>query len=101
MRSMSRMSCSMMRRRRLRFCDLSRNSIAAQRMRRKRMRLIRWMMIGELTSAPPTTMLAGLRKNSNMGAGLRGFQGQAVVQELRQHGVEVVAGADQGVVDAL
>src|SRR2546421_583555 len=45
------MSCSMMSRRRVRFWALSRNSIAAQRMRLKRMRLIRWMMIGTLASA--------------------------------------------------
>ena len=42
----------MISRRRLRFCDLSRNSIAAQRRRLKRMRLIRWMMMGALMSAP-------------------------------------------------
>ena len=41
----------MMRRRRLRFCDLSRNSMAAQRTRLKRMRLIKWMMIGRLIKA--------------------------------------------------
>ncbi len=38
------------------FCDLRRNSIAAHRMRLKRMRLIRWMMIGALTSSPPAAM---------------------------------------------
>ena len=48
-------SCSMMSRRRLRFCDLSKNSIAAQRTRLKRIRLIRWMMIGRLTRAAPAT----------------------------------------------
>ena len=56
-RRASRMSCSMISRRRLRFCDLSRNSIAAQRTRRKRIRLIRWMMIGALTSAAPATIV--------------------------------------------
>src|SRR5262249_9628652 len=59
-------SCSMMSRRRLRFCDLRRNSIAAQRMRLKRMRLIRWMMIGELTRAPPATTYAGLVNRGNI-----------------------------------
>ena len=45
----------MMSLRRLRFCDLSKNSIAAQRTRLKRMRLMRWIRIGALTSArrPP------------------------------------------------
>ena len=62
-RRASRISCSMMSRRRLRFCDLSRNSIAAQRMRLKRMRLIRWMMIGALTRAAPAIMYAGLRNS--------------------------------------
>ena len=54
----------MMSRRRLRFCDLSRNSIAAQRTRLKRMRLMRWMMIGELTSSPPAAMYQGCRNSS-------------------------------------
>src|SRR3954451_11493213 len=60
------------------------------------------MITGELTSAPPTTMLAGLRNSSSIGAGLyRVFPGHAVVEELRQHRVQVVAGADEGVVDPL
>ncbi len=59
-----RMSCSMMRRRRLRFWDLRRNSIAAQRMRLKRMRLIRWIRMGELTRIPPATMYQGCRNIS-------------------------------------
>src|SRR5262249_51055833 len=102
MRRASRMSCSMMSRRRLRFCDLSRNSMAAQRIRRKRIRLIRWMMMGELIRAPPTIMLAGLRKSVSNIAGLYGsFHGHAMVQELGQHGIEVIAGADQRVIDAL
>ncbi len=49
----------MMSLRRLRFCDLSKNSIAAQRMRLKRMRLMRWIRIGALTSAPPAAMNHG------------------------------------------
>src|SRR6185369_7195831 len=66
------------------------------------MRLMRWMMIGELTRAPPTTMLAGLRNSSSIAAGLyRGFPGHPAVEELGQHGVEVVASADQRVVDPL
>src|SRR5262249_34362077 len=94
-------SCSMMSRRRLRFCDLSRNSIAAQRTRRKRMRLIRWMMIGTLIRAEPARRNPGLR-NSNIGTRLRGrFQGHAVVQELAQDGVEAIAGAHHRVVDPL
>src|SRR5262245_66159306 len=98
------MSCSMISRRRLRFCDLSRNSIAAQRRRRKRMRLMRWMMIGALMSAPPATMNHGLRnklKKLGMAAHLRrGLQSHSMMQELREHGVEVVAGPGQLVVDA-
>src|SRR5438105_4881897 len=101
MRRASRMSCSMMSRRRLRFCDLRRNSMAAQRTRLKRMRLIRWMMIGELMRAPPMTMFAGFKNSSYMGRGLhRGLECHAMVQEFGQHGVEIVAGADQGIVDA-
>src|SRR5262245_25184986 len=97
-RKASRMSCSMMSRRRLRFCDFNRNSIAAQRMRLKRRRLIRWMMIGELMRTAPRTMLAGLRNSSNMAARL-GFQGHAVMQELGEHRIDVIAGSDQGIID--
>src|SRR5689334_19360185 len=89
------------------------------------MRLIRWMITGALTAAPPIAMDAGMRKNANMprrlGCGSR-FRpsnsrvpsrerlavaadlgrpdGVAVVQELGQHRVQVLAGANQGVVDA-
>ncbi len=66
-RSSNKMICSIMTRRRFRFCDLSRNSIAAQRTRRKRMRLIRWMMIGELINAVPAAIAQGFRKRSNIG----------------------------------
>src|SRR5438105_7447383 len=102
MRSRSRINCSMINRRRLRFCDLSKNSIAAQRTRLKRIRLIRWIMMGELISAPPIAMLSGLANSSNMGAPpARGAQGHAVVQELGEDGVQAIPRADQGVVDAL
>src|SRR4051794_34868429 len=101
-RRSNRINCSMMSRRRLRFGDFSKNSIAAQRTRRKRMRLIRWMMMGELTRAPPIAMLRGLANSSNMGtASAGGSQGHAVVEELGEDGVEGIAGADQGVVDPL
>ena len=56
----------MMSLRRLRFCDLSRNSIAAQRTRLKRMRLIRWMMIGELMSSAPAIIVNGLAKRDSI-----------------------------------
>src|SRR6266404_2396758 len=102
MRSSRRISCSMISRRRFRFCDLSRNSIAAQRTRLKRMRLIRWMMMGELISAPPIAMLRGLANSSNMGtASAGGSQGHTMVQELGEDGIEVIAGANEGIVDAL
>src|SRR5437899_12013337 len=58
------------------------------------------MMIGELMRAPPMTMFAGFRKSSYMKAGLyRGLECHAVVQKLRQHGVEIIAGSDQGIVN--
>src|SRR5579864_1306822 len=124
MRNSSRMSCSIMSRRRLRFWDLSRNSIAAQRRRLKRMRLMRWMRMGELTRAPPATMYHGCKKNSigrrpqrSNGAGVRplapgftvsthGTAGplgvadvHAVMQELGQDRIEIIPGADQPIVD--
>src|SRR2546423_1497619 len=102
MRKSSRINCSMMSRRRVRFCDFSKKSIAAQRTRLKRMRLMRWMMMGELMSAPPIAMLRGLANSSNMGTALAGgSHGHAVMQELGENGVKVVAGADQGVVNPL
>src|SRR5262249_11885124 len=42
---------------------------AAQRMRLKRMRLIRWIRMGALTRAPPATMYQGCR-NSSIGVGV-------------------------------
>src|SRR5579859_6138329 len=66
------------------------------------MRLIRWIRMGELTRNPPITMLAGLANSSNIGASLPGGpEGHAMVQEFRQGGVEVIAGLDELVVDAL
>src|SRR6266852_5846349 len=101
-----RSNCSRISRRRLRFCDLSRNSIAAQRMRLKRIRLIKWMMIGTLMSRIPAIISHGLRNAlnaavnqepmSNMTGGPpRGDYRHAVVQELGQDGVKVVAGSGQ------
>src|SRR5207248_6309249 len=82
--------------------DLSRNSMAAHRTRLKRMRLIRWMMIGELMRAAPMTMLRGLANSSSMRTALAGVASRhAVVQELAQDGVEGVAGPHQRVVDPL
>src|SRR5216684_2627334 len=59
------------------------------------------MMIGELMSTPPMTIFAGFKKSSNMRRCLdRGLDGHAMVQELGEHGVEVIAGSDQRVIDA-
>src|SRR5262245_51846627 len=110
MRSKSRMICSIIRLRRLRFCDLSRNSIAAHGTRRKRMRLMRWIMIGELTSAAPAIIVYGLRNALNIEnpsrstvhdgvtAALHG--GEAEVEELGQGRIQIVAGSHKGVIDA-
>src|SRR5207249_8572309 len=51
-------------------CALSRNSIAAHFTRRNRMRLIRWMMMGVLTSSAPATKVHGLRNAESIGASL-------------------------------
>src|ERR1700730_1664757 len=59
------------------------------------------MRIGEATSAPPTTMLAGFRNSSNIRAGLHGrLQRHAMVQELGKDGIEIIGGADERIVDA-
>ena len=62
------MSCSMMSLRRIRFCALSRNSIAAHRTRRNRIRLMRWMMIGALTRSAAGGHVNGFRKNDSIAA---------------------------------
>src|SRR5262249_41060538 len=101
-RSAKRSSCSMISRRRLRFCDLSRNSMAAQRTRLKRMRLMRWMMIGRLSRALPARRYPGFKNDSNMHARLgRDFQSRAMMQELSQDSVQGVIGLHERVVDSL
>src|SRR5439155_4993950 len=58
------------------------------------------MMIGELMRAPPMTMFVGFKNSSYMNAGLhRGLERHTVMQKLRQHGVEIIAGPDQGIVN--
>src|SRR5262245_36954923 len=88
------------------------------------MRLIRWMMIGELTSSAPAAIAQGLRNQSAIRTfgsvypppPLRGSREenrsrrrpgaaadaalQAVVQELRQDRLQRLAGSHQQVIDA-
>ena len=71
----------MMSRRRVRFCALSRNSIAAQRIRLKRMRLIRWMMIGTLIERGGNEQEPGIEKQAN-----HGYQSEA---QIRNPNVEI------------
>src|SRR6266481_6331961 len=60
------------------------------------------MMIGELIRAAPMTKLSGLANSSSMRTAFAGDAARhAMVQEFGQDGVEVVAGADHGVVDPL
>ena len=71
--SKSSSNCSMMSRRRLRFCDLIRNSMAAQREARlKGMRLIRWMAIGEPDESPADGHVARLEKYQHFSSCLPG-----------------------------
>src|SRR5437868_2146090 len=66
------------------------------------MRLIRRMMMGRLTRATPTARKPGFLKVSSMTWNLGGcLQAGAMVQELGEHGVEIVAGADEDIVDPL
>src|SRR5260221_12922352 len=91
------------------------------------MRLIKWMMIGELMSKVPAAIAQGFMNRSNISespnprlrfalaaSGQRARNaskywlsrrrrrpvGHAVVQEFRQHRVEVITRLDQGVIDA-
>src|SRR5437763_16990175 len=75
---------------------------------------MRWMMIGELTSAAPATIVYGFRNSCSIVGSSQPIRSrssvyrrpsaalerrQPEVQKVRQDGVQVVARADQGVVD--